>query len=208
MQEKKPVRKKRRPLFVALQVTALLSIVCFLVAAFLRPWIPKDWRLLHRLGIPHLTLWLRPEGMAPAAHKAFLRACRETGVSPARVGQTIGDHPLSVGYHKRDGVLLVNGKRIEYCAAVDLGANDMDRPTLNRFLSNLTRQGFACWYREKGHWTNREHIHAIYAQLPMKHQLRRQVKLFLRERRAKGIKPLPWEQKLRRTRYAVTYPKR
>lgn len=204
----KPPRDKRRPIIIALETLAVLGAIAFATAAYLRPWIPGNWIGLQRLGFVQPLLWQRPEGMAPAAFQAFMRACRDTDISPARIGQTMGDHPASVGYHKRDGVLIVDGQRIEYSAAVDLGGNDLDRATLNRFLVNLTKQGFACWYREKGHWKGREHIHAVYAQLPMKYQLRDQVRQFLRERQAKGIKPLAWERKLRATGFASLNPKR
>lgn len=201
-------RDKRHSVIVTLVTLAVVAVIAFIAASYLRPWIPQSWKGLQRLAFIQPPLWQRPDGMAPAAFQAFMRACRDTKISPARIGQTMGDHPASVGYHKRDGVLVVNGQRIEYSAAVDLGANDLDRATLNRFLANLTKQGFACWYREKGHWKGREHIHAVYAQLPMKYQLRGQVRQFLRERRAKGIKPLAWERRLKTNRFASLYPKR
>jgi hypothetical protein len=146
----------------------------------------------------------RPAGMHPAAFGAFIRACNNAGIHPWRIGQTLGDHPRSVGYHKRDGVTTLRGERIEYSAAADLGTWDLDDARIRRFVEALAQQGFAAFYRSGPKWKGNEHIHAIYTQLPMKPQLRRQVRQFLRERRYSGKPRLKWEQKLRRqwrTRY-------
>lgn len=99
----------------------------------------------------------------------------------SRITQTIGNDPRSFGYHHRDGVLLVGGRRVDYCAAVDLATFDLSRPQINRLLVQLTRHQFAAWYRAGGKWRGDEHIHAIYTRLPMKAQLRRQVREFARE---------------------------
>jgi hypothetical protein len=156
-------------------------------------------RLVVRTILPPQPLRLRrPYGMAPVAFEAYTRACYRAGIHPDRIGQTIGDHPLSKGYHKRDGVLVVSSEKVDYCAAVDLGVFDLSEAQIKRFLAELTRQGFACWYRHGAKWKGGEHIHAIYALLPMKPQLRGQVRLFLRERRAAGVRPLKWEVKIRR----------
>jgi hypothetical protein len=143
----------------------------------------------------HLT---RPYGMAPVAFDAFIRACCRAGVSADRLTQTIGEHPLSKGYHKRDGVLRIKGQKIEYCAATDIHVFGLDDAQIARLSDALAQQGFACWYRHGGKWTGGEHIHAVYALLPMKPQLRGQVRQFLAERRAAQAKPLAWEKKLRR----------
>jgi hypothetical protein len=141
----------------------------------------------------------RPYGMAPVAWQAFLRACREAKIHPDRIGQTIGDDERSVGYHHRDGVVVSDGQRIDYCAALDIGVPDLDAGRRDLFLRCLYKQGFAAWYRSGPNWKNDEHIHAIYAFLGMKPQLREQVHQFLRERREAG-RPPRWEIKLRRTR--------
>jgi hypothetical protein len=141
--------------------------------------------------LPHLR---RPYGMAPAAFAAYTRSCKDAEIHPYRIGQTIGDAKLSAGYHKRDGVLKIDGQSLDYTAAIDLAVFDLDRPSIHRFLHALTRRGYACWYREKGHWRGHEHIHAIYAALPMKKQLRGQVREFVRDRRSDGVKPLRWER--------------
>lgn len=139
----------------------------------------------------------RPPGMAPVAWQAYLRACQSAKIHPLRIGQTIGDHPRSVGYHKRDGVLRVAGEKIEYTAAVDLGTLDLTPAQIERFVDALATQGFAAFYRHKGKWKGNEHIHAIYAFLPMKPQLQIQVGEFLRERRKAGRRP-QWEKKLKK----------
>jgi hypothetical protein len=138
----------------------------------------------------------RPYGMAPVAWQAYLRACNNAGIHPFRVGQTIGDSPYSVGYHKRDGVLMRHGQKIDYTAAVDLGIWDLPPRKINAFVEALAAQGFAAFYRHQGKWKNRRHIHAIYAFLPMKPQLQVQVGEFLRERRRTGKSPA-WRNKLK-----------
>jgi hypothetical protein len=138
----------------------------------------------------------RPYGMAPVAWQAYLRACDHAGIHPFRVGQTIGDDPRSVGYHKRDGVLRAGKEKFDYTAAVDLGTQDLSPQKINAFVEALASQGFAAFYRHKGKWKGGEHIHAIYAFLPMKPQLQIQVGEFLRERRRAGKSP-KWRAKLR-----------
>jgi len=136
--------------------------------------------------------------MAPAAFDGFVRACNNARVHPYRIGQTIGNHPLSVGYHQRDGVVRFRGEKIDYTAALDLGADDLTRTQLNRFLESLARQGFAAWYREGGKWRGREHIHAIYAPLRMKWQLQSQMREWEKERR-RSRKPIyRWQKRWRR----------
>ena len=140
----------------------------------------------------------RPPGMAPVAFDAYVRACMNAGVNPIRIGQTMGNDPRSVGYHLRDGIVTLNGQQIEYSAAVDIGVWGLSEPRIARFCSALAKQGFAAFYRRGGKWKGNEHIHAIYVMLPMKIQLRHQVRQFLRARRAAGLPPLRWERKLRR----------
>ncbi|HEX8552885.1 MAG TPA: hypothetical protein VF681_15180 [Abditibacteriaceae bacterium] len=154
-----------------------------------------QWPLSEKVLPQRMT---RPYGMAPVAFEAYIRACNNAGIHPFRIGQTIGDHPRSVGYHKRDGVLNINGERIEYCAAVDLGAFELAEWQRQKFLRALAKQGFAAWYRSGPRWKNGEHIHAIYALLPMKPQLRGQVEEWLSDRRRRRVKPLKWETRLRR----------
>ena len=116
--------------------------------------------------------------MAPQAFAAFMRACNRMKVTPYRIGQTIGEHPRSVGYHRRDGVLKIKGQNIDYTAAVDLGAQDMTPVQIQRFLDVMAWEGFAVWYRSGPRWKNGEHIHAIYGALKMKPQLEGQMRDF------------------------------
>jgi hypothetical protein len=139
----------------------------------------------------------RPYGMAPVAWQAYLRACKAAKIHPNRIGQTLGDNPNSVGYHKRDGVLQRGNQKIDYTAAVDLGVWDLTPTQIYTFLDALAAQGFAAFYRHEGKWKGNEHIHAIYAFLPMKPQLQIQLREFLSWRH-KAKKPVKWEKKLRR----------
>ena len=130
-----------------------------------------------------------------AAFKAYTHACRKTGISPDRLTQTIGDSPRSFGYHLKDGTLKVNGQRIDYCAATDFRTSDLSPAQIVRFVRALDSQGFAVWYRHGGKWQGSEHIHAVYALLPMKAQLRRQVRLYLREEKPDWARK--WRQRNR-----------
>jgi hypothetical protein len=117
--------------------------------------------------------------MHKTAFSAYIRACWLAGIDPnGRVVQTIGDAPASAGVHAQDGTL--DGQA--YCAAVDLRTRDLTRAQIKMLLQRLAESGFACWYRYKGTFTANEHIHAIYAGLPMKAALRRQVRDFLNDR--------------------------
>ncbi|HVF11090.1 MAG TPA: hypothetical protein VNA16_09825 [Abditibacteriaceae bacterium] len=194
------VMKPPRSFFASLLALLLIAVVGLTALAIYRsrggyrariPWVSSI--------IPSRPARLaRPYGMAPAAFEAYIRACVRAGVNPNRIGQTIGDDPRSKGYHKRDGVLWVGGQRVDYCTAVDLGTFDLTEAQIERLLHELTVQGFACWYRHEGKWKGGEHIHAVYCFLPMKRQLRRQVRQFLRERREAGLHSLKWEKELRR----------
>ena len=142
----------------------------------------------------------RPYGMAPEAFRAFTRACNNAGVHPWRIGQTIGEHPRSVGYHRKDGEIVEDGVPYDYTAAVDLGALDLSDAKRERFLERLAQQGFAAFWRSGPNWKGGEHIHAIYCLIPMKPQLRGQVLEWLDERREEGKPRLRWIRKLRRSR--------
>jgi hypothetical protein len=117
--------------------------------------------------------------MAEPAFRAYIRACAATEVNPAqRIMQTIGDAPASKGYHSADGKL----NSVLYCAAVDLATSDLTRNQIKNLLEQLARNGFAAWYRFAGAFSNNEHIHAVYAGVPMKAQLRAQIVDFLNDR--------------------------
>ena len=138
----------------------------------------------------------RPYGMAPAAFDGFVRACVGARVQPRRIGQTIGDHPRSVGYHHRDGTLRYKGETLDYTAAVDIGTQDLTRPQINKLLEELARQGFAAFYREGGKWKGGEHIHAVYAPLKMKPQLRGQLREWADKRRRAKKPVYGWQKRL------------
>jgi len=136
--------------------------------------------------------------MAPEAFTAYLAARRDMNISPDRVGQTIGNHPRSVGYHKRDGVLKVRGERIEYTTAVDLSVSDLSPVRIEQFLRVMGQHGFAAWYRYGPRWKGSEHVHAVWGSLPMKAELRGQIRDCLRARRLVGGKAYGWEKRVRR----------
>lgn len=142
----------------------------------------------------------RPFGMAPEAFRAYVRACNNARVHPWRIGQTIGNHPKSAGYHLRDGFITEEGRRYEYSAAVDLGGLDMSDARRDIFLECLAKQGFAAFWRSGPKWKDGEHIHAVYCLIPMKPQLRAQVIEWLDERRVEDKPRLRWIRKLRRSK--------
>jgi hypothetical protein len=155
--------------------------------------------------IPRLTLsgpprMERPYGMAPEAFRAYIRACNNAKVHPWRIGQTIGSHPRSVGYHHKDGTIIEDGVRYDYTAAIDLGGIDLSDARRKIFLEALARQGFAAFWRASKNWKGNEHIHAIYCLIPMKPQLRGQVLEWVEERRDEGKPRLRWIRKLRRSK--------
>lgn len=177
---------------------ALLAIV-FISAAWLLSLngIVLPFRLPAVLPLPPFA---RPYGMAPAAFDGFKRACTGAKVQPRRIGQTIGDNPRSVGYHYRDGTVKYRGEKLDYTAAVDIGTQDLTRAQIDRLLEELARQGFAAFYREKGKWKGGEHIHAIYAPLQMKPQLRGQLGEWAAKRHRQQKPVYNWQKRLGLTR--------
>lgn len=184
-----------RTIFLRLLIAGILVAVGATGVLWLSRAKPK---LMAQFSVapPFARSLTRPYGMAPVAWNAYLRACQQAKIHPNRIGQTIGDHPRSVGYHKRDGVLRSEGQSVDYTTAIDLGTWDLTPAQINAFVNALSDQGFAAFYRHKGKWKGGEHIHAIYAFLPMKPQLQIQVKEFLREKRREGKSP-KWRAKLK-----------
>ncbi len=163
------------------------------------PWLLEHNQIVtpyHLSSLIPPTRLERPYGMAPAAFDGFKRACFRAHVQPRRIGQTIGDNPNSVGYHHRDGTLKYKGQKLDYCAAVDIGTQDLTRAQINKLLEALASQGFAAFYREKGHWEGNEHIHAIYAPLKMKPQLRAQLREWAGKRRRNKKRVYNWQKRL------------
>ncbi len=175
-----PISSRRRFLFVCSALLLLLALVI-------------GWHLAQRPPQPRPRL-LRPSGMAPVAFHAFLQACNAAHVHPFRIFQTVGDAPRSKGYHLRDGTL--NGE--DYTAAADIGVDDLSPHKRAELLEALARVGFIAWYRSGPKWKDDEHVHAVYAGLPMKPQLQEQVRLWNRERRQSGKKELRWQKSWRR----------
>lgn len=104
---------------------------------------------------------------------------RCAGVSAERISQTIGTAAASAGYHAADGT--ADGR--SYTAAVDLRTRDLSHAEIRALLERLGTHGFAAWYRQPGAdgWPASEapHIHAVFAGVVMKSQLREQVRDYL-----------------------------
>jgi hypothetical protein len=104
---------------------------------------------------------------------------RCVGITNDQISQTIGNAVASAGYHAADG--NVDGH--PYCAAVDIRTRGMNENEILNLLDRLGRNGFAAWYRKPGSdgWPANQspHIHAVFAGVRMKAQLREQVRDFL-----------------------------
>jgi hypothetical protein len=128
-------------------------------------------------------------GMAPSAFESYVNSSKMAGVKLSvhpklRLVQTMGTAvKASAGYHARDGYVTYNGKRIAYCAAFDSSVTWLEIGEIKAWLNAMAWFGIAAWYRP---WTTNGkpnfHIHGIYAGLPMKPQLDRQVADFLNDR--------------------------
>lgn len=169
----------------------VFPFVCVLLVALIIGW--RFARLPVPVPSPRPP-YLRPKGMAPVAFAAFLQACSAAKVHPFRISQTLGDNPRSKGYHLRDGTI----KGENYSAALDMGVDDLTPHKREELLEALARSGFAAWFRTGPKWVGANHVHAVYAGLPMKPQLQAQVRLWNSERRRSGRKTLKWQTKWRR----------
>lgn len=127
-------------------------------------------------------------GWPDCAHRSLLHhglhpeasdRLRCAGVSADRISQTIGSAAASAGYHASDGT----ADGMAYTAAVDLRTRDLSTSEIRALLERLGTHGFAAWYRDPGSdgWPSGEapHIHAVFAGVEMKSQLRGQVRDFL-----------------------------
>jgi hypothetical protein len=114
-------------------------------------------------------------GMDPEASDRI----RCAGVTAAMITQTVGFASASAGYHAPDG--NVDGH--PYTAAVDLSVRGLSTSEISALLHRLGQNGFAAWYRQPGHdgWPSSEvaHIHAVFAGVIMKSQLREQIRDYL-----------------------------
>jgi hypothetical protein len=114
--------------------------------------------------------------MARVAWEAYVAASANANINiaarkDARVVQTVGDAPASKGFHAADGE--VAGEK--YSAAVDLSVRNLTRTEIATWLEELCRAGFCGWFRD---WPGNRYIHANYAGLPMKPELRAQCRDF------------------------------
>lgn len=134
----------------------------------------------------------RPYGFLPSAFTAYILACYKAGIDPNRVVQCIGNAPASAGYHARDGIVLDNGVPRAYCAATDVSVRGLSDAQIHELVEQLSRQGFAAWYRYRGSFANNRHIHFVFAGCKMKSQLRGQVHDFLAGR--DGLAGHQWEE--------------
>ncbi len=117
--------------------------------------------------------------LANGLHPEASDRLRCAGVTAAQISQTIGNAPASAGYHAADGT--ADGH--QYCAAVDIRTRNLNEQQILALLDALGRNGFAAWYRQPGSdgWPANQspHIHAVFAGIRMKAQLREQVRDFL-----------------------------
>jgi hypothetical protein len=104
---------------------------------------------------------------------------RCAGITATDISQTIGGAPASAGYHLQDGTSM----GLAYCAATDIRTRGMTEAAIRTLLDQLALNGFAAWYRKPGAdgWPSSEapHIHAVFAGVVMKTQLRGQVRDWL-----------------------------
>lgn len=113
---------------------------------------------------------------------------RQIGTPASRVGQTIGSYSGSAGTHEADGRI----NNVEYTAAVDLHVHDLDDPAMKLLLGRLAGVGFCGFARIPGrdHWPEGEarHVHCVFAGVPCKEQLRRQIHDFCHVPMLNGLK--------------------
>ncbi|MFO0559434.1 MAG: hypothetical protein U0269_15565 [Polyangiales bacterium] len=127
-------------------------------------------------------------GWADCAHRAQITwgvhpeasdRMRCAGITASMISQTIGGAPASAGYHLQDGTSM----GLAYCAATDIRTGGMTETEIRALLERLALNGFAAWYRKPGFdgWPSSEapHIHAVFAGVVMKTQLRGQVRDWL-----------------------------
>lgn len=132
-----------------------------------------------------------PTGMTDAQYHAFCDACDEATICPPkfparpRIVQAIGDAKASAGFHHQDGVQ--DGR--PYCAAIDVSVKSFQVHGMNTarlqikwFLYHMALHGWAGWYRFTGSFAHNQHIHAVWAGLPMKPALENQIIDFVHDR--------------------------
>lgn len=117
--------------------------------------------------------------LAYGLHPEASNRLRCAGVGAGDISQTIGNAPASAGYHAADG----RAEGEPYTAAVDIRTGGLSNREIRQLLGRLGRNGFAAWYRQPGAdgWPSNQapHIHAVFAGVRMKSQLRGQVRDYL-----------------------------
>lgn len=125
---------------------------------------------------------VRPYGMHPLAWQTYLAA----GLSPSRVGQTIGSALASAGTHAKDGEYMGH----DYAADTDYRIGDLTTDAeVRAFLTKLWSMGLGAYYRANGqdHWPGVRHVHGFFPGCPMKEICRHQVHDFLHNPMENGL---------------------
>lgn len=136
---------------------------------------------LHKVVGPALRVVapsVRPYGMHPLAWALY----RQAGISPWRVGQTIGNALASAGTYCKVGEYQGH----DYGACFDLRVSDLGTATIvQQIVRPLAALGIAAYVRIPGHdhWpaSDARHVHCIYAGANMTEQVEHQVKDWLNE---------------------------
>lgn len=105
------------------------------------------------------------QGLDPLASDALRRA----GLSASDVTQGLGHAAASKGTHEAEP-----GSR--HTGSVDIRTSGRSTAEIKKIVHRLRAQGFAAWYRN---WPGNQHIHAVYAGIPLKGSTSSQVQAFL-----------------------------
>lgn len=148
--------------------THLLVIALLLASSCVRADEELPWKAQQNCAIAKKG----HEGLNPMALQALVLIAADH-----RITQTINSATAASNYHGRD--LTIDGKDVT--SAVDISVRCLEPAAIKRLLSELARNGFAAWYREDGKdsWKGAAHIHAVFAQEPLKPKLREQVSSWL-----------------------------
>jgi hypothetical protein len=121
--------------------------------------------------------------MSPISYFSYVAACREIGLQPPRITQTIGNAEASKGTHAQDGMVWVKDEWEPYCAAFDISIENFKRTTtIRRYLEVCARHYIIGWYRHTGSFESNRHCHMIDVRLKMKPALAAQVRDYLNDR--------------------------
>lgn len=144
-------------------IAACIFSVCTALGAEDLPWKPTAACPLSKHS---------HEGLHPKA----LEALAQIDISH-RITQTINLSNAGANYHGPDQ--RIDGK--EVTSAVDISVRCLGTAEIKRLISTLASKGFAAWYRQDGQddWKGPAHIHAVWAEEPLKRQLRSQIASWL-----------------------------